>query len=77
MDTGTIFLSKLVNTGMQKEKAHKTKKPPTDPIRDKKEIEQSTDEKIDQDFPGFPHHPSKEKDIKTRKSPERDGEKEI
>lgn len=35
----------------------------TDPIRKKKEVQQSNDEHIDQDYPGFPHHPSKEKTI--------------
>lgn len=30
----------------------------TRPIREKKEVRQSNDERIDQDFPGFPHAPA-------------------
>ncbi|MBS1660855.1 MAG: hypothetical protein JST68_07365 [Bacteroidetes bacterium] len=33
------------------------------PIRDKKDVQKSNDEHIDQDFPGYPHHPAKEKTI--------------
>jgi hypothetical protein len=33
------------------------------PIEKKEEVQQSNDEHIDQDFPGFPHDPSKEKTI--------------
>ena len=33
------------------------------PIRHKEDVQKSNDERIDQDFPGFPHHPSKEKNI--------------
>ncbi len=32
----------------------------TQPIRRKEEVQRSNDEHIDQDFPGYPHHPSKE-----------------
>ena len=31
----------------------------TNPIKNKDDVQQSNDEHIDQDFPGFPHHPSK------------------
>ena len=36
---------------------------PTHPIDSKEDVQQSNDEHIDQDFPGYPHHPSKEKVI--------------
>ncbi len=35
----------------------------THPIDKKEEVRQSNDEHIDQDYPGFPHHPAKEKTI--------------
>jgi len=35
----------------------------THPIDQKEEVQQSNDEHIDQDYPGFPHHPAKEKTI--------------
>lgn len=35
----------------------------TKPIRKKDEVQQSNDEHIDQDFPGFPHPPSKNETI--------------
>lgn len=35
----------------------------TRPIRRKEQVHQSNDERIDQDFPGFPHHPSKKEII--------------
>ncbi len=35
----------------------------TDPIDKKEEVQQSNDEHIDQDFPGFPHPPSKKETI--------------
>jgi hypothetical protein len=35
----------------------------TDPIDKKEEVQQSNDQHIDQDFPGYPHHPAKEKTI--------------
>lgn len=38
----------------------KNAKKPTDPIDKKEEVQQSNDEHIDQDFPGYPHHPSKQ-----------------
>lgn len=36
----------------------------TNPITNKQEVQQSNDNKIDQDFPGFPHGQSKENIIK-------------
>lgn len=39
------------------------KKKNTRPIRRKGEVQESNDERIDQDFPGFPHHPSKKESI--------------
>jgi len=33
------------------------------PIRKKEEVRQSNDERIDQDFPGFPHPPAKKDTI--------------
>lgn len=44
------------------------KKGATDPIKNKEQVQQSKDEKIDQDFPGFPHHPSTEETVKTKKT---------
>ncbi|HEY4209673.1 MAG TPA: hypothetical protein VGM31_22765 [Puia sp.] len=35
----------------------------TKPIRNKGEVQESNDERIDQDFPGFPHPPSKKESI--------------
>jgi hypothetical protein len=35
----------------------------TNPIRKKDQVQQSNDERIDQDFPGFPHHPSRKETI--------------
>jgi hypothetical protein len=35
----------------------------TRPIRKNGEVQESNDELIDQDFPGFPHHPSKKESI--------------
>lgn len=42
---------------MPTKKASTTKK--TKPIKKQEEVQQSNDEHIDQDFPGYPHHPSK------------------
>jgi hypothetical protein len=36
----------------------------TDPILKKEDVQQSNDEHIDQDFEGYPHHPSREATIK-------------
>jgi hypothetical protein len=33
------------------------------PIKRKEEVQRSKDEHIDQDLPGYPHHPSKENTI--------------
>lgn len=38
----------------------------TKPIRTKEEVAQNPDERIDEDFPGFPHAPSKEEVIKPK-----------
>lgn len=35
----------------------------TRPIEKKEDVQQSNDEHIDQDYPGFPHAPAKEKII--------------
>lgn len=37
---------------------------PSKAMDSKKDVEQSNDPKTDEDFPGYPHHPSKEKIIK-------------
>lgn len=44
------------------------KKGSTNPIKTKEQVQQSKDEKIDQDFPGFPHHPSTEEEVKNKKT---------
>src|SRR5881275_1577699 len=33
---------------------------PSKPMDSKRDVEQSNDEKTDQDFPGYPHYPAKE-----------------
>lgn len=43
---------------------HKNKANPAEPIRDKEEVAQNPDNKIDQDFPGYPHEPASEKTIR-------------
>ena len=35
----------------------------TKPIKSKDEVQSNPDNKIDEDFPGFPHSPSKEEQI--------------
>ena len=35
-------------------------KKPTNPITKKEDVQLSNDEHIDQDYPGYPHHPAKE-----------------
>jgi hypothetical protein len=45
------------------EKSMKKQKP-TNPIDTKEEVQQTKDERIDQDFPGYPHPPSQENTIK-------------
>ena len=37
--------------------------PANSPIRQKEDVQRSNDEHIDQDYPGFPHHPSNSKTI--------------
>ena len=39
------------------------KKKANKPIQKKGEVQQSNDERIDQDFPGFPHPPAKKETI--------------
>lgn len=39
----------------------------TQPIKRKEQVQQSKDERIDQDFPGFPHPPATEEVIKKKK----------
>jgi hypothetical protein len=38
----------------------------TKPFKNEEEVQQSSDEHIDQDFPGFPHLPSTNKTIKPK-----------
>lgn len=35
----------------------------SEPMNTKQDVAQSPDERTDQDFPGFPHHPSRESDM--------------
>lgn len=44
----------------------KTTSKSTDPIDAPKEAKESKDPKIDQDVPGFPHHPSNKEDLKKK-----------
>jgi len=39
------------------------KKKVNKPIRKKEDVQRSNDERIDQDFPGYPHHPAKNETI--------------
>jgi len=48
---------------MDKKNTKPMDKKDTKPIRKKEEVQQSNDEHIDQDFPGFPHAPSKKETI--------------
>lgn len=52
-------------------------------MKDKEQVKQSNDKHIDQDYPGFPHHPAKEQTIHngsagafdaTERSPADDGD---
>lgn len=63
------FLVHLKTSTMSDTKPNK----PTDPIKEKGEVDESKDPRIDQDVPGFPHHPSKEEDIKKKK----EGDKKV
>ena len=59
------------------------KKTGTHPMRNKEDVQENPDNRIDQDFPGFPHSPAKEELInpKTKQQKEtadvdnKDGEK--
>lgn len=61
MGFGIIFYG-VIKTMCMAIKKHKT----TDPIDKKSEVEASNDPRIDQDVPGFPHHPSSEEDLKKK-----------
>ncbi len=41
------------------------------PIKKEEEVQQSTDAKIDQDYPGFPHLPSDKKSITPKNKTEK------
>jgi hypothetical protein len=49
----------------------KNGKQKTRPIRDKEQVQKSKDEHIDQDFPGYPHTPSRENIIDPKTPGER------
>jgi hypothetical protein len=49
----------------------------TKPIRKKEQVQQSNDERIDQDFPGFPHPPSKKEIISNGSANAFEGTEEI
>lgn len=55
---------KKKTTGNQENKSTKG----TQPIKSKEEVQQSKDNRIDQDFPGFPHLPATEDAIKKKKN---------
>lgn len=40
----------------------------TKPIKNKEEVQKSNDQRIDEDFPGFPHPPSTEGVIRKKKT---------
>ena len=44
-------------------KHRSSKKSKTTPIENKEDVQSNPDNHIDQDFPGFPHSPSKEEHI--------------
>lgn len=48
---------------------------PTNPINKESEVQESNDPQIDRDMPGFPHHPSKEEDLKEKDPIEKAHEK--
>lgn len=63
------IIVKYWKNAMKKNNKHRTDatKPrtkTTSPIRHRHEIQQNPDNKIDQDFPGYPHAPSSEKNIR-------------
>lgn len=47
----------------QQKASGESEKKKTDPIDKKEEVQQTNDEHIDQDFPGYPHPPSQDKTI--------------
>jgi hypothetical protein len=49
----------------------------TRPIRKKEQVQESNDERIDQDFPGFPHHPSRKETISNGSANAFEGTEEI
>src|SRR5919205_1471964 len=48
------------NDNQQKPSSNVPQYDPSKAMDSKKEVEQSNDEKTDQDFPGYPHYPAKE-----------------
>lgn len=44
------------------------KKEPTKPMKGEKDVKKSNDKRIDEDVPGFPHHPSSPEDLKKKNS---------
>lgn len=53
-------MSMNTNNNDNKDANKKQGDQPTNPIDKPQEVEKSNDEKIDQDFPGYPHYPAKE-----------------
>jgi hypothetical protein len=54
-------MSKSSHSKNPKKATEKKQKPAkTAPIKKKEDVEKSKDEKIDEDFPGYPHYPAKE-----------------
>ena len=63
-----IFYAKG-NSGMERNNDNESRIPqndPSKPMDSKREVEQSPDEKTDQDFPGYPHYPAREDIMDTR-----------
>lgn len=65
MLSGTTFyiipLKQIMKTDNKNEDRRKIREnDPSKPMDSKKEVEQSNDEKTDQDFPGYPHYPARE-----------------
>lgn len=50
----------MKNPSKDKSIPEKQVKPKTEPMDNEEEVKKSNDEKIDQDFPGYPHYPAKE-----------------
>lgn len=57
----------MKKTGSVKSRSAQRTSGKTKPIKNKEEVQQSNDERIDQDFPGFPHPPSTEEAIIKKK----------